>query len=429
MNRKNIYFLLAAVALFPALGQAQNANTNDANAHSAAMTPAQKLVATTGEDLLTSNGGNDAQTVISGYGQASFQRNNQYQNNHVNLDRVVLFVGHQFNQKIALFTELEVEDAKVEGGDLLGTVGMEQAYLKFSLNPRQYFVAGLFLPRIGIINENHLPINFNGVERPLVEQFIIPSTWREIGVGFYSQMSTLPISYSIALVNGLDAGSFSHGTGFQGGRGEGQMASANNIAVTAAVNAYVQDFRFQISGYAGGTVPLTKYQADSLRSISGLFAAPVYLGEADVQYNKGGFSAKALGVYVAYPEADEINRLYANNSPESMYGAYAEVAYDIFHGFSKPAFDDKSLIAFARYERLNMNATIPDNGITDGTLDQSHVVLGFNYLPMHNVTIKADVRLTHTGPQNKALIINPPPVMFPYPQNNSFINVGVGYSF
>jgi len=429
MNRKNIYSLLAALAFTPVLGQAQNANTNDANAHSAAMTPAQKLVASTGEDLLTSNAGNDAQTVISGYGQASFQRNNQYQNNHVNLDRVVLFVGHQFNQKIALFTELEVEDAKVEGGDLLGTVGMEQAYLKFSLNPRQYFVAGLFLPRIGIINENHLPINFNGVERPLVEQFIIPSTWREIGLGFYSQMSTLPISYSVALVNGLDAGSFNHGTGLQGGRGEGQMASANNIAVTAAVNAYVQNFRFQISGYAGGTVPLTKYQADSLKSISGYFAAPVYLGEADVQYYKNGFSAKALGVYVAYPEADEINRLYANNSPKSMYGAYAEVAYDIFHGFSKPAFDDKSLIAFARYERLNMNASIPDNGITDGTLDQSHVVLGFNYLPMHNVTIKADVRLTHTGPQNKALIINPPPVMFPYPQNNSFINVGVGYSF
>lgn len=408
------------------MGRAQDNNTN---VHAAAMTPAQRLVATTGEDLLTGNNGDEAQTVISGYGQASFQRNDQYRDNHVNLDRVVLFVGHQFNKKVALFTELEVEDAKVEGGSVLGTVGMEQAYLKFSLNPRQYFVAGLFLPRIGIINENHLPINFNGVERPLVEQFIIPSTWREIGVGFYSQMSTLPISYSLALVNGLDAGNFRHGTGLQGGRGEGQMASANNIAVTAAINAYVQDFRFQVSGYAGGTVPLTKYQADSLRSVSGLFAAPVYLGEVDVQYNKGGFSAKALGVYVAYPDADEINRLYANNSPESMYGAYAEVAYDIFHGFKKPAFDDRSLIAFARYERLNMNATIPENGITDGTLDQAHLVVGFNYLPMHNVTIKADMRLTHTGPQNKALIINPPPVMFPYPQNNSFINVGVGYSF
>jgi hypothetical protein len=76
-----------------------------------------------------------------------------------------------------------------------------------------------------------------------------------------------------------------------------------------------------------------------------------------------------------------------------------------------------------------MNASIPSNGIIDGTLDQSHVILGFNFLPINNVTIKADVRLIHTGPENKALLINPPPVMFPYPQNNSFVNIGIGYSF
>lgn len=423
-----ICFILS-LFLFQESSFAQNTGDGNSTKHATGLTPAQKLIAETGEDLLTGNSGGEAQTVLSGYGQASFQRNNQYQNNHVNLDRVVLFVGHQFNKKIALFTELEVEDAKVEGGKFLGTVGMEQAYLKFSFNPRQYLVAGLFIPRIGIINENHLPINYNGVERPMVETFIIPSTWREIGVGFYSQLSTLPISYSVALVNGLNSQGFEHGTGIQGGRGEGQMASANNIAFTAAINAYVQNFSFQVSGYAGGTVPLTKYQADSLRSTSGMFAAPLYLGEADVQYEKGGFSAKALGVYVSYPDAAEINSLYANNSPKSMYGAYIEAAYDLFHTIKDPKFENKKLIAFARYERLNMNASIPENGITDGTLDQSHLVLGFNFLPINNVTIKADVRLIHTGPQNKALLINPPPVVFPYPQNNSFVNVGIGYSF
>lgn len=405
------------------------AQQKDSLIRTTGMTPAQKLIAQTGEDLLTGNSGENAQTVISGYGQASFQRNNQYQNNRVNLDRVVLFVGHQFNKRIALFTELEVEDAKIEGGKPLGTIGMEQAYLKFSFNPRQYLVAGLFLPRIGIINENHLPTNYNGVERPLVETLIIPSTWREIGVGFYSQLSTLPVSYSVGLVNGLNAGNFEHGTGLQGGRGEGQMASANNIAFTAAINAYVSDFRFQLSGYAGGTVPLTKYQADSLKSVSGAFAAPLYLGGADVQYNKKGFSAKALGVYVAYPDAAEINSLYANNSPKSMYGAYVEAAYDIFHSFKSSYFDGKNLIAFVRYERLNANATLPDNGIIDGTLDQSHWIAGLGFFPAHNIAIKADVRLTHTGPLNKALLLNPPPVSFPYPQNNSFINIGIGYAF
>lgn len=339
---KSFYFFLLLIGA----ANISNAQDNDSKTQqSQIMTPAQKLVASTGEDLLSGNNGELQQTVLSGYGQASFQRDNKYKNNQINLDRVVLFVGHQFTKRIALFTELEVEDAKVEGGEFHGTVGMEQAYLKFSLNSRSYFVAGLFLPRIGILNENHLPINFNGVERPLVEQLVIPSTWRELGVGFYSQLSTLPISYSLALVNGLNASGFQHGTGLKGGRSEGQLASANNIAIMGAVNAYVDNFKFQVSGYVGGTVPLTKYQADSLKSISGLFAAPLYLGEADVQYDIDGFSAKLLGVYAAYPQADEVNSLYANNSPSSFYGAYAEIGYNFFEHLNNPMFDDKKLIA------------------------------------------------------------------------------------
>src|SRR5690606_836412 len=129
------------------------------------MTNAQKLIASTGEDLMSGNNAAAAQTVISGYGELSYHYDTKYKNGTASLDRGVLFVGHQFNRRIAFFSELEVEDAKIEGGKLNGTIGFEQLYLKFSLNPRNYFVAGLFLPRIGIINENHLPVNYNGSER------------------------------------------------------------------------------------------------------------------------------------------------------------------------------------------------------------------------------------------------------------------------
>ncbi len=393
------------------------------------MTPAQQLIANTGEDLLTGNNADHSQTVISGYGQASYQRNFQYKTSTINLDRVVLFVGHQFNNKIAFFSELEIADARIEGGKPQGEVGMEQAYLKFSLNPRQYFVAGLFIPRIGILNENHLPTNFNGTERPLVEQLVIPSTWRELGVGFYGQMSTLPIAYSIAVVNGLDASRFTHGTGIGDGKGGGQRSSGNNLAATASVRAFVGDFQIQVAGYAGGTLGLSSYEADSLRMTSGMLAAPIYLGEADIQYAANGFSAKVLGSYISYPKAGDINRSYANNTPSAMYGVYAELAYNLFEPFRSEKFDNKQLIAFARYEKLDLNAKIPQNGIYDGTLKQSHLLVGLNYLPIPNITIKADVRLTNTGPFNKALLLNPPPVTRAYPENMTFLNIGIGYSF
>lgn len=393
------------------------------------MTRAQKMIASTGEDLLTGNNADEAQTVISGYGELSFHHDFQYNNSTATLDRGVIFLGHQFTNKIAFFSELEIENAKVEGGKLNGEIGFEQLFLKMSINPRQYFVAGLFLPRLGIINENHLPINYSGTERPLVEQLIIPTTWRELGIGFYGQMSAAPITYSIAVVNGLNAENFEHGTGLAEGRGEGQLVSMNNIAVTAALQAYLNNFRVQVSGYAGGTLPLTTYEADSLNAPKGPFAAPVYLGEADLQYFNHGFYGKLLGAYVAIPKANEINTLFANNTPSSMYGAYAEVGYNLLENTTSERWAGKQLVAFARVEKLNANNTIPSSGIVDGTLDQSHLVIGFNYLPIPNMVIKADVRFTHTGPQNKALFLNPPPVMKPYQQDNSFLNIGIGYSF
>ena len=209
----------------------------------------------TNEDSLD-QGANKQKTVISGYGSAFYQRNFNARQSKASLERVVLFVGHQFNSKISLFTELELEDALVAGGEEKGEIAMEQAFLKFNLNPRQYIVAGLFVPRIGIINENHLPINFNGVERPITELLVIPATWRELGVGFYGTANKIPLNYTIALLNGLNSEGFEHGSGIREGRAEGSNAFANNLAITASIQYNWKNFKFQVSGYTSGTVGL-----------------------------------------------------------------------------------------------------------------------------------------------------------------------------
>src|SRR5450432_45714 len=389
-------------------------------------TNAQKLIFTNEDSL---NAGSSTQkTVISGYGSAFYQRNFNQQQSVMTLERAVLFLGHQFSNKISFFSELEVENAKVEGGvSNNAEVSMEQAFLKFNLNANQYLVAGLFVPRIGILNENHLPVNFNGVERPMVETLIIPATWRELGVGFYGSSEKIPLNYSIAVLNGLEGENFEHGTGIRGGRPEGNLASANNIAVTASVQYFWKNFKFQVSAYSGGTVTLSPKGSDSLGLNSGAFGTPIYLGEADVQYEQNAWSGKALGTYISYPDAGKMNTVYGNNTATGMYGAYVEIAYNwLFKKSTKASF-----ISFARFEALNMNSSIAANGegIYDGTEDQTHLIMGFGYLPLPNVVIKADVRLMHTGPQNPALVINPAPNALPYQQNNQFLNLGIGYSF
>ncbi len=151
------------------------------------------------------------------------------------------------------------------------------------------------------------------------------------------------------------------------------------------------------------------------------------MGEGDIQYSNGGFAIKVLGVYVSIPDAANINRAYANNTPKSEFGAYAEIGYDIFHTRATPHTDQ--FIIFVRDERFNMNASIPTNGVIDGTLNQNHVVTGITYLPIRNVAIKADVRFIHTGTQNPNLIINPNPVALPYQINNNLIDLGLAFSF
>ena len=389
-------------------------------------TNAQMLVMTNEDSLQV--GTNSQKTVISGYGSAVYQRNFNEKQSTITLERAVLFVGHQFSQKISFFSELEIENGKVEGGvSNNAEISMEQAFLKFNINAHQYIIAGLFTPRIGILNENHLPVNFNGVLRPMVETLIIPATWRELGIGFYGNSEKIPLNYSFALMNGLEGQNFEHGTGIRGGRAEGNLASANNIAITAAVQYYWKNFKFQVSGYSCGTVTLSPKSSDSLGLNSGAFGTPLYLGEADVQFEKNAWSAKALGTYIAYPDAGKMNTIYPNNTATGMYGLYMEVAYDwLFVKKSKASF-----ISFVRFESLNMNSSIASNGegIYDGTENQQYLIMGIGYLPIPNVVIKADIQLLHTGPQNPALVINPAPNALPYIQNNQFLNLGIGYSF
>ncbi|HTR81156.1 MAG TPA: hypothetical protein VMM58_05945 [Bacteroidota bacterium] len=365
-------------------------------------------------------------TAIGGYGNALYQRDFNQGTSSADLERVVIFVGHNFGS-VSFFSELEMEDAKVEGGDDGGEIAFEQAYLKFNLDQTHYIAAGLFLPRIGITNENHLPGDFNGNERPFVETYIIPATWRELGIGFYGTADFTPLNYNVALVNGLSSATFAHGSGIREGRFEGRNASANNLAVTGAVQFYTGDVKMQASGYYGGSVGLGPRQADSLQLTSGVFGTPVGLVETDAVYDANGFTGKILGTIISIPNASEINRAYANNTPESEYGAYVEVGYDLLRFLHRS--DEKRLVLFARLETLDMNASIPANGISDGSLKQRHIISGLTYFPIGNVVIKADVRFEHTGDQNQALILNPNPAALPYKNNNVFLNVGLGYSF
>ena len=367
-------------------------------------------------------------TVISGYGQVKVNYDLRQQIGEASLTRNVLFIGHRFNEKIVFFSEMELEDAKI-GGGASGELSMEQLFLKVDINRNLYLVTGLFIPRIGIINENHLPTTFNGNDRPFVETMVIPSTWREIGIGLYGQPRSIQgFNYSVALLNGLNSGGFEFGTGIRNGRFEGNKATASNLAITASALYYYKNFRFQASGYIRGSSGLSKIQADSLQLESGAFGNPVALGEANVQYNNNGWQFKALATAVNISQAYSINRAYANNTPEMMTGAYAELGYNLLYLGKNPP--KQNLTLFCRYETMNLNYRIPVNGIRDDFQQKKFIVSGITYQPMHGVSFKLDYVYSQTGSYNKELyVVNPYTTQRPFYQTNHFINLGFGYSF
>lgn len=367
-------------------------------------------------------------TVISGYGQAKVEYDFRTRTGTATLTRNVLFLGHKFSNRIYFFSEMELENARVVGGKPSGEISMEQLFLKFNINRDLYLQAGLFIPRIGLINENHLPTTFNGNDRPYTETFIIPATWREIGVGIYGRVRAVPgLNYTVSVMNGLKSSAFVNGTGIAEGKQEGNMATASNIAVTGSLLYYIKSWRIQTSGYYGGSAGLIKRQADSLQLQSGAFGTPVALVEANTVYHDHGISFRALATMVSIPDAFEINRAYANNTPSTMIGGYAEVGYN-FYPLINPEVR-KNLTVFVRQELMDINYKIPSNGIRNGTNRRSYTVAGITYQPVNGVVLKIDYVLRKTDERNDDLIVTPFPQLLPYYTSNGFLNIGFGYSF
>ena len=127
----------------------------------------------------------ESATSLGGYGELHVNmlenQLNGEQSNTLDLHRFVLFLGHEFNDRLRFYSELEIEHA-VSGGDAPGEVEVEQAHIDYDWAERQTLRAGVFLVPVGILNETHEPPTFYGVERNPVEKNIIPTTWWEGGL-------------------------------------------------------------------------------------------------------------------------------------------------------------------------------------------------------------------------------------------------------
>lgn len=354
--------------------------------------------------------------TLGGYGElhyndVTYNANGPQTPGKLDFHRFVLFGGYNFNDWISFRSELEVEhtlieaeDGKAEGGE----VGIEQAYLDLRLKRQVGIRAGLLLVPVGIVNPTHEPPTFNGVERPNVEKYLIPSTWRESGIGIYGSTKS-GLSYQAYAMAGLKPNGITGDEGIREARQEGFESSTANVAFTGRLDYQAGlNLKFGASYYV--STLNSKIEDGNAEQMPALDGALFNLVEGHVLYHRSRFEARGLLVYSGLNDVRDINSAFGNNAGQSQLGGYAELAYDILPFFAPES--EQKLLAFGRYENYDTQFTTsrvfdnPENNRNDYTF-------GLTYKPASRVAFKADYQfLTSAGSKDIQQL-----------------NLGIGYNF
>jgi hypothetical protein len=342
---------------------------------------------------------------IGGYGEANYI-NFVGDEEDTDLDRsdalrTVLYLGYKFSDSIVFNSEIEFEHAttsSVNNGAGGGSVSVEFAALDFMWRPELNARAGILLVPMGFVNEIHEPPFFYGVQRPETETRILPSTWRENGVGIFGNLGET-VEYRFYTLAGFNAQSFSD-AGIRGGRQQGNRSLTEDFAFVTRVDwspdllpgfllggaVYVGDSGQDVE-VAGGDVPDTR----------------LWIFEGHAQYQNGPFHARGLFAFTSLSDARELNTVLARPVDaaiaDEMLGGYAEVAYDIYPCL----FGDerRQLEPFIRVEYVDTQYDVPDG--FDANRDRANWIHagGVNFYPHTNVVLKVEYRNVNTRGQGE----------------------------
>lgn len=310
--------------------------------------------------------------------------------------RAIVYLGYKFNDKLLFNSEIEFEHGSTSGG--AGSASVEFAYLDYRVSDQLGFRAGMLLPPMGFLNELHEPPTFLGSERPITEQALIPSTWRENGIGIFG--ATGDLDYRLYLVNGLDgvgagaspASGFS-AAGLRGGRQKGAKAVAEDFGLVGRVD---------YTGTLGLLVGSSLYVGESGQNnpspseAGETIGARTLIWEGHAQYRAQGLDLRGLVALGDVSDVTELNAIHDYEGSESigerLVGGYAQVGYDVLRN----APTDHHLMPYIRYETLNTQDEVPEGFSANPANDRTVVSLGAAWRPVPQAILKADYQIHST---------------------------------
>jgi hypothetical protein len=324
-------------------------------------------------------------TVITSYGEINYNRpTHANQNAQADMRRFVLGYQHRFDDRTKVVTELEVEHG-VSSADDPGEVEVEQAFVERQLTPNLAMRAGLFLMPVGLLNENHEPTAFYGVERNFVETAIIPSTWREGGVQLVGNFDNgLTVQGGVTTSFDLTKWDATSTEGKESPLGsihqELALAKSHDLAAFGAVN-----WRGVPGLLIGGS--LFTGQASQAQAVA---KARITLWDLHARWTPGRWDFSSVYTRGSISNTAELNAALVGNPtliPKTFDGYYVQGAYKVWSQA------DYALSPFARWEQFNTAKSYADlgAGLTPEAARAERVVtVGANFQFSPNVVLKAD---------------------------------------
>ena len=317
--------------------------------------------------------------IVGGYAQVDY---NQPEGDNGNLDvhRLVMLLGYKFSDKVQFITEIEYEHVE--------ELYVEQAFLQYTIADNVNLRGGLMLVPMGIVNEYHEPTTFNGVERPNVDKSIVPSTWREIGLGVTGKVDNASLRYQAYVFNGFasvnETKVLGGSNGLRNGRQKGAESTINTPNLSAKLDYYgVPGLRLGLSGYFGRT-----QAEDDVQELEGADVGILMVG-LDARYINRRFSARGQYIQAKLSDPDKYNILYDADLGSELKGWYAEAAYNLL-----PIGKEQKLDAFLRYEQYDTHAATNDAGIDRNlAYNRNEWTTGLSYHIAQGAVVKADYQI------------------------------------
>jgi hypothetical protein len=309
---------------------------------------------------------------IGGYGEFIYQ-DRKGSAPSADAQRVVTYIGYKFNDEFLFNSEIEVEHAST-GEE--GEVALEFGYLDWLPREDLGVRAGLLLAPLGWINEMHEPTSFLAAERSQTESRIIPSTWRENGIGLHGE--TEDFDWRAYVMTGLEGSEFG-AAGLRGGRQKGSKAVADDLAVALRL-----DWTEQPGVVLGGSF----YHGDSGQGDPALPGLSTSIIDLHAQLEHGPWTLRALAAEAQIDDAGAFNTATGESLAETLEGWYAELGYDLFREALPVA--GQALTPFVRFESIDTQASMP-LGFSRAPGQQDDILtVGLNWKPIERVVVKLD---------------------------------------